>query len=59
MIRNQIKESIFALCRDLVEGGKPQFLLYYKFGNKKYKMTLSAVTSVVLLLEAMGKEREI
>ncbi len=32
---NQIKGSIFAFYRDLVEGGKPQFLLYYKFGNKK------------------------
>ena len=105
---NQIKGSIFAFYRDLVEGGKPQFLLYYKFGNKKldvkfnkdgyessqkqdkstamidgtkyafltidqlkqayitqdemfisgqkkkYKMTPSAVASVVLLLEAMG-----
>lgn len=108
----QIKGSIFAFYRDLVEGGKPQFLLYHKFGNKKldvkfnkdgyesslrqdkssamidgtkyaflttdqlkqayitqdgifilgqkkkYKMTPSAVASVVLLLEAMGKERE-
>lgn len=107
----QIKGSIFAFYRDLVEGGKPQFLLYHKFGNekldvkfnkdgyesslrqdkssamidgtkyaflttdqlkqayitqdeifilgqkKKYKMTPSAVASVVLLLEAMGKER--
>lgn len=26
--------------------------------KKKYKMTPSAVASVVLLLEAMGKERE-
>lgn len=105
---NQIKGSIFAFYRDLVEGGKPQFLLYYKFGNKKldvkfnkdgyesslkqdkstamidgtkyafltinqlkqayitqdqifilgqkkkYKMTLSAVASVVMLLGAMG-----
>ena len=105
---NQIKGSIFAFYRDLVEGGKPQFLLYHKFGNekldvkfnkdgyesslkqdkstamidgtkyafltinqlkqayitqdeifisglkKKYKMTPSAVASVVLLLEAMG-----
>lgn len=104
----QIKGSIFAFYRDLVEGGKPQFLLYHKFGNekldvkfnkdgyesslkqdkssamidgtkyaflttdqlkqayitqdeifisglkKKYKMTPSAVASVVLLLEAMG-----
>ena len=108
----QIKGSIFTFYRDLVEGGKPQFLLYHKFGNekldvkfnkdgyesslrqdkssamidgtkyafltidqlkqayitqdeifisglkKKYKMTPSAVASVVLLLEAMGKERE-
>lgn len=107
----QIKGSIFAFYRDLVEGGKPQFLLYHKFGNekldvkfnkdgyesslrqdkssamidgtkyaflttdqlkqayitqdeifisglkKKYKMTPSAVASVVLLLEAMGQER--
>ena len=105
---NQIKGSIFAFYRDLVEGGKPQFLLYYKFGNKKldvkfnkdgyesslkqdkstamidgtkyafltinqlkqayitqeqifilgqkkkYKMTPSAVASVVMLLGAMG-----
>ena len=105
----QIKGSIFAFYRDLVEGGKPQFLLYHKFGNKKldvkfnkdgyesslrqdkssamidgtkyafltidqlkqayitqdeifilgqkkkYKMTPSAVASVVLLLEAMGQ----
>lgn len=32
---NQIKGSIFAFYRDLVEAGKTQFLLYYKFGNKK------------------------
>lgn len=105
---NQIKGSIFAFYRDLVEGGKPQFLLYYKYGNKKldvkfnkdgyesslkqdrstamidgtkyafltinqlkqayitqdqifilgqkkkYKMTPSAVASVVMLLGAMG-----
>lgn len=104
----QIKGSIFAFYRDLVEGGKPQFLLYHKFGNekldvkfnkdgyesslrqdkssamidgikyaflttdqlkqayitqdqifilgqkKKYKMTPSAVASVVMLLGAMG-----
>ena len=110
---NQIKGSIFAFYRDLVEGGKPQFLLYYKFGNKKldvkfnkdgyesclkqdkstamidgtkyafltidqlkqayitqdeifisglkkkYKMTPSAVASVVMLLGAMRKERGI
>lgn len=31
----QIKGSIFAFYRDLVEGGKPQFLLYHKFGNEK------------------------
>lgn len=109
----QIKGSIFAFYRDLVEGGKPQFLLYHKFGNekldvkfnkdgyesslrqdkssamidgtkyafltidqlkqayitqdeifisglkKKYKMTPSAVASVVMLLGAMRKEREI
>lgn len=109
----QINGSIFAFYRDLVEGGKTQFLLYHKFGNekldvkfnkdgyesslkqdkssamidgtkyafltidqlkqayitqdemfisglkKKYKMTPSAVASVVLLLEAMGKERGI
>lgn len=109
----QIKGSIFTFYRDLVEGGKPQFLLYHKFGNekldvkfnkdgyesslrqdkssamihgtkyafltidqlkqayitqdeifisglkKKYKMTPSAVASVVLLLGAMRKERGI
>ena len=108
--REQIEGSIFAFYRDLVEGGKPQFLLYYKYENdsdtslnvifnksgkksclkkdkinavidgtkytfitikqlkeasitqdeifvseqkKKYRMTPSAVASVVMLLEAV------
>ena len=28
-----LSESIFAFYRDLVEGGKPQFLFYFKFNN--------------------------
>ena len=31
----QIEGSIFAFYRDLVEGGKPQFTLYYKLGNNE------------------------
>lgn len=31
---NDIKNSIFAFYRDLVEGGKPQILFYYKIKGK-------------------------
>lgn len=31
----QIEGSIFVFYRDLVEGGKPQFILYYKLENNE------------------------